>query len=225
MTSFIARGAFRIAFGFGRAVGIKNYNNRFINSIRILRMNKISKFTFLFFSVCSLITQSAHAQENPRAVPANQFEKISALAGIWKVKTEIFNLENQKWREVGQNIVSNDIIMNGMGLRETPIKNVSGNALGVETTISYDQDRQIFRISAVDDTGEEMDSFEGIIEGNKLIATNIEKGTDFPAQDGGTMEFRLNMTLGGDTRVTEFSFTTNSGQTWRQLSRLTYVRQ
>ncbi|MBL4602543.1 MAG: hypothetical protein JKY84_07355 [Emcibacteraceae bacterium] len=126
------RGAFRTVFGFGRDVGIKNYNNGFINSIRILRMNKILKFTSLYFSVCSLITQSAHAQENSRAAPANQFEKISALAGIWKVKTEIFNLENQKWREAGQNIVSNDIIMNGMGLRETSIKNVSGNALALK---------------------------------------------------------------------------------------------
>jgi hypothetical protein len=188
-------------------------------------MNKFSKFIFLLLTIFSLITQSGHGQENPRAVPAAQIEKISQLTGIWKLKTEIFNLENQEWREVGQDIVSYDLIMNGMGLRETPIKHVSGDALSVETTISYDQYRRTFRISVLDDTWGIMDIYEGIIESNKLIATNIGKGTHFPTEDGGSMEFKLNITLDGDTRVTEINLTTNSGETWRQFYRLTYVRQ
>lgn len=188
-------------------------------------MDNISKVTLLLFSICSLITQKALAQEDPRTVPTTQIEKISALVGKWKLKTEIFNPENQEWREVGQDIVSYDIIMNGLGLREMPIKHISGDALGVETTFSYDQYRQTFRLSVLDDAWGIMDIYEGAIEDNKLIATNIGKGTHFPTQDGGVMEFRLNIALDGNTRVTEINLTTNSGETWRQFYRLTYDRQ
>jgi len=188
-------------------------------------MNNISQVTLLFFTIGSLITQTVYAQDDPRAVPATQIEKISALTGIWKLKTEIFNPESQKWREVGQGIVSYEIIMNGMGLREMPIRHVSGDALAVETTFSYDQYRQTYRLSVLDDTWGIMDIYEGEIEDNKLIATNIGKGTHFPTQDGGQMEFRLDIELNGDTRVTEINLTTNSGETWRQFYRLTYDRQ
>lgn len=188
-------------------------------------MNKISKFIILFLTACSLFAQSTHSQETPRAIPAAQIEKISSLLGNWQLTTEIFNPENTEWREVGQNIVSFDLIMNGMGLRETPVEHISGDALGVETTFSYDQYREVFRLSVLDDTWGIMDIYEGQVEGDKLTATNIGKGTHFPTQDGDVMEFRLNMTLVGGTRVTDINLTTDSGKTWNQFYRLTYIKQ
>ena len=96
----------------------------------------------------------------------------------------------------------------------------------VETFITYDQYRKLYRLAAIDDTFGLMDIYEGdFMNDNTLQVTNLRADTNFPTNDGGEMYFRLTFTeLDENTREFLVERSSDNGANWQPMNMNKMVR-
>jgi uncharacterized protein DUF1579 len=171
---------------------------------------------------------AALADDVPKTAkaPAAAMAKLDALQGSWKATTQTIQ-DDGAWQEQSVNLVAIEKSFHGLLLTESETKRVSGDAASPRLKIdyTYDQYRNVYRISIVDNSWGIMDVYEGDFEDGALILTNIRSGTSFPIENGPELFFRMNMPVSGDKRVLDINLTTDEGETWQPFYRVTYTRE
>ncbi len=180
---------------------------------------------FIITTICLLYAGvNLHAQDDPSKAPREALAKLDGIVGNWSVTAHYYDQQQSKYVRQANSIMSIQPILKGLGLREKPIKVIDGETIGIEVTFGYDQYRNVYRLFVLDDSYGVPDVYEGNITDNKLVATNIGQGTDYPLQNGGKLEFRFSMELGGDSRLLMIDMTADAGKTWLPMYRYEYER-
>lgn len=160
----------------------------------------------------------------PGAEARSEMARLSALSGNWTAAIETMQGDGN-WELAGEELVSIRYLLGGLALREDPAEHPI-NVFRLESTIQYDQNRDIYRLVAMDDTWGNMDIYEGgWTEANVLSLTNLRSDTSFENADGSSLHFRLTTRIEGpDSHVFQVDMSQDRGASWRPYQRITRTR-
>ncbi len=181
---------------------------------------------FVIFFIQLMPSGSLFAQElppSPSSVPKNMMEKLSMISGQWKARTDFTNDDGKTWQQGGEKLVEFSYKQRGLLLEELPIE-IDNKGFHMQTYISYDQYRQVFRKAAIDDVWGIMDLYQGNIIDDQLVLDNLSAGTFFPVQTGVWRGFRLTLELKSDNRWLLVDKTDDKGKTWQPAFRVFYQK-
>ena len=150
-------------------------------------------------------------------------EALRPMAGEWRQK--VYMWRDGKWSEPIEERATFNFILNDLALRKL-IPERDGVGVRMETTIQYDQYRNVYRKVAMDDGWGNMDIYEGkMVEPGKIIFDNIRPGTYAIGQNGEVYYFRLTLTIedqNANQLLVEIS--SDQGKSWTNFQRLDRAR-
>jgi len=150
-----------------------------------------------------------------------EMARLAPMTGTWTVHE--FDSDRQGgWTEdETAYTITIRYLLDNMALRED-VPERPAKPWRLETTIQYDQNRDVFRLVALDDTWGNLDVFEGVMdESNRLTVDNLRADTPFVDADGSRTHFRLTIEIidfNHHTMLIEAS--NNAGESWAPFQRL-----
>jgi len=167
--------------------------------------------------------QAQDASSDRGAEARAEMARLSDLAGNWVSQVRTPNPQGDLVPR-GEERAHIYYLLGDLALREeAQAENLSGFA--IESTIQYDQNRDLYRLVAMDDTWGNMDIYEGGFEDDGILRlTNLRSGTSYVVPDGSQTSFRLSFTL-IDRNNHEFLVeqTVDSGVNWSAM--VAYIRR
>ncbi len=150
---------------------------------------------------------------------------LDGILGDWRVVTEIITQDGD-WTEQSVAMATFEKRLNGLLISEIETERLSweGQNPALELDITFDQYRDVYRLSVIDDGWGIMDVYEGELEDAVLTVTNLKSGTSYPLENGGELFFKLEIPVSGDERVMNIGMSSDKGETWRPFYRVTYKR-
>ncbi|MFC4348325.1 DUF1579 family protein [Kordiimonas lipolytica] len=179
-----------------------------------------------FCAILMTATAMAEPPERPAVSekPYAMMQKLAVLEGRWSMVTEMTEDGGQTWQAFPAAEVDLHLRHKGMILAEIPADTTSPG-FHMETYISFDQYRNVYRKAAIDDVWGIMDMYEGAPAGDSIVFTNIKSGTTFPVGDGVWRNFRLTLELRSPVRMLYIDKSDDGGQSWQKAFRITYTKQ
>lgn len=178
---------------------------------------------FAFFS----ITTPSYADATPETarVPAASMQLLDDMRGDWITTVKIITASGE-WKTQSVNRVRITSHLGGLLLTENEVERLEGDPASarLKTDFTYDQYREVYRISAVDSGWGIMDIYEGALEDGELVLTNLRVDTNFPLDEGGALHFQLRIPVMGDERVMQIQMSTDRGANWRPFFLVEYSR-
>lgn len=165
----------------------------------------IATLILLAFSFCLSAQQSE---------VISQMQKLEVLTGKWQLVVDSSFDGGQTWQSTAPVEISIELGHKGRLLKEVPVTPLE-KGFNMEAYLSYDQYRKVFRKAAVDDVWGIMDIYEGTIEGENLVMTNLKAGTTFPIGEGVWRAFRLTIELKADERKMIIDASDDGGAHWK----------
>jgi len=157
--------------------------------------------------------------------PYAMMQKLAPLAGKWRMTTSIPGDSGTIWQQVAEETVMLELRHKGMLLAEKPLS-ISAGSFNMETYLTYDQYRRVYRKVAIDDSWGIMDTYEGKFIGDTLVLTNLASGTSFPVGDNKWRFFKLNIQMptvaGKRTMLIESS--DDGGKNWTPAFQVIYTK-
>lgn len=198
-----------------------------------MNQDKTSNFTtrhylsFLFFFA---FTRIVYAQDNQTETiplasekPLRMMQELSALEGRWSMTMEIATEDSSSWDKLAPEIVDISYRQKGMILAEVPAS-LSTPAFHMESYITFDQYREVYRKAAIDDVWGIMDIYEGVRVNDTIVFTNLRSGTTFPIAENQWRNFRLTLEIATPTRTFLVEKSDDSGNSWQPAFRSTYQK-
>ena len=175
----------------------------------------------LLFLALSL--QSAPAPF-PGAEAQAEMARLAPLEGAWTVEVYQANTEGG-WTLLGEEHTRIEFMFNDLTLREHPAED-GVHPYRLETTLQYDQNRDVYRLAAMDDTWGNLDIFEGQWRApDTLVMTNIKADTSFITDTGQALHFRLTTRIiSEDTHEFLVEMTADRGESWQSFMRYNRTR-
>jgi len=168
-------------------------------------------------------TQEAAQEAVPALVPA--LEKFSPLIGTFDISGVRYTPDGEVPLRPTKS--ATQPIMGGFALQDMSQIDVgSPELMGLQSTITYDQFRNVYRVTLLDDTLGLMDVYEGNFDSdNVLSVTNLRSNTYFPiGPNGEAMHFKLRWDLGASPITYDLLTTVNGGESWDNFSKMTYTK-
>ena len=176
----------------------------------------------------STLTFSIQAQENvpePSKAPLAAMQKLAPMTGVWSAHTEYSADNGANWQTMARADVEFSYQLKNLVLAEAPDDHQS-SGFQTATFFSYDQYRKIYRIAVMDDTWGIMDIYEGDIENDKLVVTNLRSKTFFPIDEKTSRAFRLTIDISGaSARRMEIDKSDDGGKSWQPNFVVSYTKK
>ncbi|MEO1135034.1 MAG: DUF1579 family protein [Pseudomonadota bacterium] len=173
--------------------------------------------TILFTSFVNI----SYAQEPPdRSGSARAaMEALRPMAGEWLA--DVYMWRDGAWSAPEKERVTFNFILNDLALRKL-IPERTPTGVRMETTIQYDQYRDLYRLAAMDDGWGNMDIYEGAMdEPGKIVFTNLRPETFAVGSGGEEYAFQLTLSIEDENAHTLFvEISTNKGETWLPFQRI-----
>ncbi|SDE41994.1 DUF1579 family protein [Kordiimonas lacus] len=179
---------------------------------------------FLAFSGIVTVQADDAARPPVSEKPYGMMQKLALLEGRWTMTTEMTEDNGESWQAFPASEVDLHLRHKGMILAEIPADTASPG-FHMETYISFDQYRNVYRKAAIDDVWGIMDMYEGTLEGDAIVFTNLKSGTTFPVGDGIWRNFRLTLELKSPTRMLHIEKSDDGGASWQKAFRITYRKE
>jgi len=161
-------------------------------------------------------------QNKPSDIPAEAMKKLYIINGHWLSTLFMTQDGGKTWNEYPKRQVRVNSLLNGLLLEQSNVKH-DPNSWNMKHSLSYDQYRQTYRQSIMDDTWGLMDIYEGNIDNQGLLTVdNIKSGTLFPGQNNTWFSFRLKIELKNCVRHTHVDVSADKGTTWLPYMRFKY---
>ena len=191
-------------------------------------LRSICIFSIAAAFIVSSATISSFASEMPETarVPAAAMTLLDDMRGDWKTTVKI-RTDAGEWRIQSVNLVRISSHLNGLLLTEEEIERIEGDQSSPQLKIdlTFDQYRDVYRVSAIDSGWGIMDIYEGTLENGELVLTNLRADTSFPLDDGGALHFQLRIPVAGDEKVMLVNMSSDGGASWRPFFQITYSRR
>ena len=175
-----------------------------------------------FFAILILLSASSPVMAKPQPV-IEKMQALKVLEGKWDMQVESTMDGGKTWQKAPITQVDIHLAHKGRLLREIPV-NPLEKGFNMETYLSFDQYRNVYRKAAIDDVWGIMDIYEGAIEDNKLVMTNLKGGTTFPMGNDIWRAFRLTIELTPDNRKMIIDASDDNGETWKPAFVAKYTR-
>ncbi|MFN3239671.1 MAG: hypothetical protein ACE37D_21830 [Pseudomonadales bacterium] len=173
--------------------------------------------------LCLTFNLATHAQNNdPGAAARSNMQHLKVLEGDYMLTVQVSQDGGSTWQNGEPHKVSIRLRHNGLLLEELPI-NPGKQGFHMNTYLTFDQYRSVFRKAAIDDVWGVMDIYQGNIVNNTLVLTNLQSGTLFPIAEGVWRGFRLSLPLTAGERTMLIEKTDDNGQTWQPAFRSVYT--
>ncbi len=156
--------------------------------------------------------------------PLEAMQRLAPFAGEWDMTVYVTADDGETWDATPKQIVNLQFVHKGFMLEEIPAQ-LDGPGFHMRTYLVYDQYRKVYRKAALDDVWGILDLYEGEIEDDRLVLTNLESGTFFPLEDGKWRGFRLTLELKPDRRWMWIEKTDDEGESWQHAFKAEYVRR
>ena len=154
-----------------------------------------------------------------------EMARLAPLAGDWVV-TEYMPQPDGSWHAAETAYrETTRYLLDGLAQRiEAPER--PAQPWRLETTIQYDQNRDVFRLVALDDTWGNMDVYEGVMTGEgDLVVDDLRADTPYLGADGSRTYFRLTFSIESPDRNTlHVEASRDAGETWQPFQRIERVR-
>lgn len=183
----------------------------------------LNKVALLIIAI--VFSSVAQAQNPPEVsrVPLQEMAKLKLLSGKWNMVVEASFDEGKTWQTTPPATVTLDYRHKNMMLAEIP-DDLSTPGFHMESYITYDQYRKVFRKAAVDDVWGIMDLYEGKFNGEELVMTNLKSGTLFPVGEGKWRAFRLTIELASPKRLITIEKSDDNGKSWQPAFKAHYEK-
>lgn len=182
------------------------------------------KILLLLAIFCGSLQAAAQENEVPQASlqPLAQMQKLRLLTGHWNVVLEVTEDEGKTWTSMPTEKVKIAYRHKNMILSEIPA-DLSSPAFHMETHVTYDQFRNIYRKAAVDDVWGIMDIYDGALTNDTIVFTNLRSGTTFPIAENTWRNFKLTYQLASPVRTLVVEKSDDKGETWQAAFKATYT--
>lgn len=157
-------------------------------------------------------------------VPLEAMQQLAVLAGDWDMTVFTTTDNGESWDSGPAQIVTLEFEHKGFMLEEVPAQ-LDGPGFHMRTYLTYDQYRNVYRKAALDDVWGILDLYEGTLDGDKLVLTNLASGTFFPLEDGRWRGFRLTLEVKDDRRWMWVDKTDDHGVSWQPAFKVEYVKR
>ena len=186
-------------------------------------MNLMTKhFKPMVLALGLLAAFSSFAQPaDPGAEARQQMQRLKMLEGNYSLVVYSSDDNGETWEAGPAQQVSFRFRQNELLLEELPVE-LAEQGFHMNTYITYDQYRDVFRKAAIDDIWGVMDIYHGQIVNNTLVLTNLESGTLFPVDAETWRGFRLSLPLVSGERTMLIEKTDDNGQSWQPAFRSVY---
>ncbi|MEO1078539.1 MAG: hypothetical protein AAFY29_03215 [Pseudomonadota bacterium] len=183
-------------------------------------MHALTALVLSFFlpSVYAQETDTDHAGKARAAMKA-----LRPMAGEWVAQSSLWR--DGGWTEPETDRATINFMLNDLALRER-FPERSQSSVRMETTIQFDQYRDIYRLMALDDSWGNMDVYEGeMVEPGKLVFTNIRPGTFALGKDGEEYAFKLTFSIESrESHSLLVEISTNRGKSWTNFQKIERTR-
>ncbi|WP_300556658.1 DUF1579 family protein [Maricaulis sp.] len=176
----------------------------------------------------ALLTAQTDADTEPQTFPGAEAQaamaRLAPLAGDWTAT--VYRMTEDGWSEAGTEHAHIYFMLNDLALREDPDPD-GVNGWQLESTLQYDQNRDHYRLVAIDDTWGNMDIYEGDFDADgRLVLSNLRSGTSYVGEDGTTLHFRLTTAIEGVDRIVfSVDMSMDTGESWQAYQRIVRTRQ
>lgn len=193
-------------------------------------MLKFIRFTATALAAGLALTAGAHCQDEAvrrswGAEARAEMARLAPLAGDWVV-TEYMPQPDGRWHAAETTYrETTRYLLDGLAQRiEAPER--PAQPWRLETTIQYDQNRDVFRLVAIDDTWGNMDVYEGVMTGEgDLVVDDLRADTPYLGADGSRTYFRLTFSIESQDRNTlHVDASRDAGETWQPFQRIERTR-
>ena len=166
---------------------------------------------------------SVNAQEaDPGADARNQMQRLKVLEGNYSLVVHVSNDDGRTWQEGPAQKVQLRLRHNDLLLEELPME-LAEQGFHMNTYLTFDKYRSVFRKAAIDDVWGVMDIYQGNIVDDTLVLTNLESGTLFPVDADTWRGFRLSVPLIAGERTMLIEKTDDYGQSWQPAFKSVYT--
>jgi len=173
--------------------------------------------------LCILVCSHTYAREtDPGADARRQMDRLKLLEGAYSLVVHSSNDEGRTWQTGPTQTVQIKLRHNGLLLEEMPLEHAD-EGFHMNTYLTFDQYRSVFRKAAIDDVWGVMDIYQGEIVDDKLLLTNLESGTLFPIGADIWRGFRLTVPLIAGERTVLIEKTDDLGKSWEPAFRSVYT--
>lgn len=177
----------------------------------------------IFLSPWAMSAAAQDAVPEPSKEPLAAMERLAGMLGTWQMVTDYSPDNGKTWQKSPPARAELKLRQKGMMLVETPL-DTDQPGFHLESIFGYDQYRDVYRLVAIDDYWGIVDLYEGTIDGNRLVVTNLKSGTFFPIDENTSRAFRIAIDLTGDTRQMVIHKSDDGGKTWQPNFTITYTK-
>lgn len=149
-------------------------------------------------------------------------QRLKVLEGDYSLVVHSSSDDGKSWQAGAAQKVSLRLRHNDLLLEELPVE-LAERGFHMNTYLTFDQYRSVFRKAAIDDVWGVMDIYQGNIVDDTLVLTNLESGTLFPVGDDSWRGFRLSVPLIAGERTMLIEKTDDLGQSWQPAFKSVYT--
>ena len=164
---------------------------------------------------------------SPASATPEAMQALAFLEGEWDAR---YYQYDEAGEEVftGENVTRFEITLDGQLIEETMTILGTGMDFPMRTFLSWDMEKSVYRMAAVDQPGGMMDLYEGRLVDGVLTMTNLEHETFYRNANGQPMAFRLTWRFPSeypDRYELGAEISLDLGQSWRPMSRVEFSRR
>jgi hypothetical protein len=190
-------------------------------TIMIVRISNIWAVCGIFLSV---ISQVGFASDEGEATAPTALEILEGHEGQWTVSGR--RLDPDGWTDITPQMAEIESVYGGRAYVETTQIDFGGSQSGLQTTLTWDGFRDVYRIAALDEGFGLLDVYEGRLDTDgRLVATNLRSDTYFEFGEDTRLHFQLRWSFISDDRfMFDVLMTADGGASWTPYFELEYRR-
>lgn len=179
------------------------------------------KKSFILFALFTL--PSAAQEQDPGLTPREKMTALDYMLGTWSQTLHYSPDQGDTWQTLPPKTVTASKIMKDMAIEQKPV-DLEAKGFNLLDHFTYDQYRNVYRLSIIDDTWGLMDLYEGTLVDDKLIVTNVKSGTTFPTESGGQRFFKLIFAGTAQARSLVIDSSEDGGQNWHPNFKVEFTK-
>lgn len=185
-------------------------------------IRKLFTALFVSFGLTAVTFQVSHAQGNASELPKAAMDVLANMKGEWSIQARFSPDDGKTWQDSEPNRVSVMPRQKGLMISEIPLE-PEKPGFHMESHITYDQYRKVYRMAAIDDYWGIMDVYEGNMIDGQLVLTNLKSGTFFPVAAETWRAFRITLELAAGKRMMIVDKSDDGGKSWQPNFEITYT--